>query len=214
MEGDYLKGKETGEWKNYWENGKLKNVSSFKDGKLSGQWYSYLPEGKLSLEGKYKNGMKTGPWTSYFANGQPRDLKTYKIIKTTSSINKSGKKSKVNYSSELNGKYQSYSDLDGKLTEEGVYKNGKKSGTWTAYHPGGRLKAVVSNYKNGKLEGELATYDKRGKVISTCDYKDGLKHGNFKLYDKKGKVTSDKKFSEGMLIIEGSTNKSGSFAPR
>lgn len=213
MEGAYESGKETGEWKNYWDNGKLKNVSTFSDGKLNGQWYSYLPEGKLSIEGKYKNGFKIGPWMDYFASGQPRELKTYKIIKTTSKINKDGKKSKVNYSSELNGKFQAYSDLDGKIMEEGNYKKGNKVGTWTAYHPGGRLKAVVSNYKNGKLEGTLSTFDKRGKIISACDYKDGLKHGTFKLYDKKGKVTSEKRFSEGMLIIEGQDNKSGSFAP-
>lgn len=214
MEGAYENGKETGEWKNYWDNGNLKNVSTFTEGKLNGQWYSYLPEGKMSVEGKYRNGLKTGKWMDYFANGNLRELKTYKIIKTKSGINKDGKKSKVNYSSELNGKFEAYSDKDGKLMEAGNYKNGKKVGTWTAYHPGGRLKAVVSNYKNGKLEGEMATYDKRGKIISTCDYKAGLKHGTFRLYDKKGKVTSEKRFSEGMLIIEGQDNKPGSFSPR
>lgn len=214
MEGAYVNGKESGEWKNYWDDGKLKNVSTFSEGKLNGQWYSYLPDGKMTLEGTYKNGMKTGPWMEYFQNGQLRELKTYKIIKKKSNVNKEGKGSKIIYSSELNGKFQAYSDKDGRIMEEGNYKNGNKVGTWNAYHPGGKMKAVVSNYKNGKLEGEMATYDKRGKIISTCDYKDGLKHGTFKLYDKKGKVTSEKRFSEGMLIIEGQDNRPGSFSPR
>ncbi len=213
MDGAYENGRETGEWKNYWENGNLKNVSSFVGGKLNGKWLSYLPDGKLSVEGTYKNGYKTGKWLDYFANGNLREMKTYKVVKTKSKINKSGEKPKINYSSELNGKFEAYSDLDGKKMEEGTYKNGNKVGAWTAYHPGGRMKAVVSNYRNGKLEGEMATYDKRGKIISTCDYKDGLKHGTFRLYDKRGKVASEKRFSEGMLIIEGQDNKAGSFSP-
>lgn len=214
MEGDYENGLETGEWKNYWDDGKLKNRSTFSNGKLHGQWYSYLPDGKMTLEGKYKNGMKTGSWTEYFQNGSIRDIKTYKVIKTKSAINKDGKKSKVTYASELNGKFLAYSDKDGRIMEEGNYKNGKKVGTWNAYHPGGKMKAVVTNYKNGKLEGTMSTYDKRGKIISSSDYKNGLKHGTFKLYDKRGKVASEKRFSEGMLIIEGQDNRPGSFSPR
>lgn len=213
MNGDYAEGKETGEWTNYWQNGKVKNLSTFVAGKLHGKWFSYMPKGTLSTQGLYKNGYKTGKWTDFFENGNIRELKTYKVVKTKSKINKQGKKTRVTYSSELNGPYQAYSDGDGKMMEEGTYKNGKKVGKWTAYHPGGKLKAVVTNYKNGKLEGEMAVYDKRGKIMSTCDYKDGLMHGTYKSYDKRGKVTSEKKYSEGMLIIEGSNNSPGSFSP-
>ncbi|MCO5260301.1 MAG: hypothetical protein M9916_09175 [Crocinitomicaceae bacterium] len=213
MEGNYTGGKESGEWKNYWDNGKLKNVSSFYNGELNGAWYSYSLKGGLTLEGKYKNGLKTGMWKEYFESGQPREFKTYKIIKKKSTVNRTGKKKKISLVSELNGKFQAYSDKDGKLMEEGNYKNGLKVGTWTAYHAGGRLKAVVSNYKNGKLDGEMSTFDKRGKIISSVQYKNGLKHGSFKTYDKKGKITSEKRFSEGMLIIEGQDNKPGYFSP-
>lgn len=213
MEGNYLNGKEDGIWKNHWDDGKLKNTATFTNGQLNGKWHSYLPGGQLSIEGAYKNGYKTGVWKDYFESGRPRELKTYKVIKTKSNVNRNGKNKKVNYSSELNGKFQAYSDKDGNLMEEGNYKNGVKVGTWTAYHPGGRLKAVVSNYKNGKLDGEMATYDKRGKIMSSVEYKNGLKHGVFKTYDKKGKVTNEKRFSEGMLIIEGQDNKPGQFTP-
>ena len=213
MDGDYLAGKEHGTWTNYWESGEPKNVSTFKLGKLHGDWMSYYPNGKLKLTGSYKDGNKTGAWTDYFENGNPREMTTYKIFKEKSKVDYGIMKDRAKIESRMHGKFIAYSDTDGKVMEEGAYKNGVKSGGWTAYHQGGRIPAVTSNYKMGKLEGTMETFDKRGKIISSIDYKDGLKHGSFKVYDKKGKVVSEKKFANGMQIIEGQTNTPGSFTP-
>lgn len=213
MDGDYLAGKENGKWTNYWDSGKPKNVSTFQNGALNGEWISYYPTGKTKLTGKYKEGYKTGEWIDYFENGNPRELTTYKIFKQKSKVDYGIMKGRVKLESKMNGKFIAYSDTDAKIMEEGAYKNGEKSGKWTAYHQGGRLPAVVSNYKVGKLNGLMETFDKRGKKISDIEYKDGLKHGSFKVYDKKGKVVSEKKFENGMQIIEGQTNSPGSFSP-
>lgn len=210
MEGSYENGLEKGEWHNYWENGKLKNKSTFKNGKLNGAWMSYFPKGDLMLEGTYKEGRKTGEWTQYFENGKIRELKTYKIVKKQSAVNKS----EIIFSSEMNGKYVAYSDMDQRIMEEGNYKDGQKVGTWKTYHRGGKLVAVESNYKDGKLEGTMKTFDKRGNIISSIEYKNGLKHGTFKLFDKRGETIKEMRYSEGMQVIEGQNNTPESFAPR
>jgi len=75
------------------------------------------------------------------------------------------------------------------------------------------MPAVVSQYKNGKLDGNMKTYSRRGKLMQESDYKDGLKHGKFIVYGKRGEVIKELKFSEGMQIIEGSNGGSGTFTP-
>jgi uncharacterized protein len=213
MDGDYANGLESGEWKNYWENGQLKNQSTFKNGELNGKWASYFPSGKLKLTGEYKENLQVGEWIDYFENGKPKDLISYKLYKKKTAMDYGITKGRVVYESVQDGKAISYSDKDFKPTEEGEYKQGEKHGAWIAYHPGGKVPAVTSNYSNGKLEGWMKVYDRRGKLLQEMEYKDGLKHGKFLVYDKRGKVTIEKNFEYGMQIIEGTNSGSGSFSP-
>jgi len=180
---------------------------------LNGDWVSYYPSGKLKLSGKYKDNLKVGEWTDYFENGRPKDVVTYKLFKKKSAMDYSIMKGHVVMESIKDGKAISYSDKDFKPTEEGEYKNGKKEGEWIAYYPGGKIPAVVSNYKDGELDGWMRQYSRRGKLLQEMEYKEGLKHGVFRIYDKKGKVVVEKKFEYGMQIIEGTSSGSGSFTP-
>lgn len=213
MEGDYVNGKEEGEWKNYWESGDLKNKADFKSGHLDGAWESYYPNGKLHLTGSYKEDMKVGEWIEYFDNGKPKDLMTYKLFKKKSLVDYGPTKDRVIMESKLHGHSISYSAKDFKITEEGDYKEGQKDGEWIAYHPGGRVPAVVSNYKDGQLNGTMKTYDRRGDLLQEADYQDGVKHGRFIVYDKRGNVLKEMKFEYGMQVIEGSNNGHGTFTP-
>ena len=213
MDGDYFDGLEEGEWKNYWENGELKNQSSFKGGLLDGKWFSYYPDGKPKLEGEYQDNMRVGEWTEYFDNGRPKDVMTYKLFKKKTAMDYGIMKGHKRMESKLHGKAVSYSSKDFRMTEEGNYVEGEKDGEWIAYHPGGKNPAVVSQYKKGKLHGKMTTYSRRGKLLQECDYKDGLKDGKFIIYDNRGRVVAEKEFKDGMQIIEGTTNGSGSFTP-
>jgi len=214
MRGDYKDGKEQGEWSNYWENGQLKNKSTFKAGLLSGAWESYYPTGKLKLSGKYEDNFKVGEWTDYFENGKPKDILTYKLFKEKSKVEYGIMKDRVRSDSKKDGHAVSFSMKDYRKTEEGDYKEGEKHGEWIAYYPGGRNPAVISNYKNGELDGTMKQFDKRGNLLQEMDYKEGLKHGRFIVYDKKGKAVVTKKFEFGMEVIEGQLNTPGSFSPR
>lgn len=202
MSGMYKAGLEDGVWVNYWENGKEKNIATFKKGKLEGKWVSYFPSGKLKLSGEYKNGYKTGEWTDYFENGKPKDIGNYKVVKIKSKVEYGPMKDFESFESVKDGKWQSFSQKDYKLIEEGEYKDGEKHGTWYAYWPGGKIPSVVSNYKNGKLEGKMIEYDRRGNIVSETEYKDGLKHGKMKIFDKKGKVIKEMDFEFGQQVIK------------
>lgn len=213
MEGAYVEGVEEGEWNNYWDTGDLKNKATFKNGELEGTWESFYTNGKPLVTGEYKDNMKVGEWREYFENGRLKNLTTYKLIKRKTKFNDQILSKMVVFESKENGPAESYSQKDFKLTEKGTYKEGEKHGEWIAYYPGGRMPAVVSNYKEGKLEGTMKQYDKRGKLLQEMDYKDGVKHGRFILYDKRGKIVQEFQYSEGMRVIEGQKNTPGSFTP-
>jgi antitoxin component YwqK of YwqJK toxin-antitoxin module len=213
MKGDYKDGKEEGEWMNYWENGKLKNKTTFKNGLMDGVWLSYFPSGKTKLSGEYEENFKVGEWINYFDNGRVRDVMNYKIFKEKYKVDYGIMKDRVVLESMEHGYFASYSSKDFQLTEAGEYKEGKKDGQWIAYFPGGRKPAVISNYKEGELNGIMQTFDRRGNLMQEVEYKDGLKHGRFIVYDRKGKILVEKEFQFGMQVIKGTLNGPGTFSP-
>ena len=214
MTGAYKEGKETGEWINNWDNGKLKNKSSFTNGVLDGEWISAYPNGKTKMTGKYDNGFQTGEWVEYFENGRQKDIITYKIFKEKTKIDYGIMKNRERLESKKDGHAVSFSSKDFGKTEEGDYKEGLKEGEWIAYHQGGKIPAVISNYKNGALNGAMKQFDRRGKLLQEITYKEGLKHGKFVVYSKRGSVLVEKTFENGMEVISDEEKKSGSFAPK
>jgi antitoxin component YwqK of YwqJK toxin-antitoxin module len=213
MTGKYQAGKEEGKWMNYWESGTLKNESTFRRGVLHGTWKSYYPKGTLKLVGEYEEGFKNGEWTDYFENGKPKDIANYKVIREKSKMDYGIMKDHVRLESIKHGHFTSFSAKDYRRTEEGDFKDGQKHGEWIAYYPGGKMPAVSSTYKHGKLDGPMREYGRRGELTSEVMYKDGLKDGSFKIFDKRGNVVSEKKFENGMQVIENKTNTQGGFSP-
>ena len=203
MSGVYSLGKEEGRWINNWENGTIKNETTFKAGVLHGEWKSYSFKGSLKLSGFYKNGLKHKEWVEYFDNGRPKDVYTYKIIKTKSKVSYGPLKGRVNIESVKEGYAVSYSSKDFKKTEEGNYKVGEKDGEWKDYYPGGKIPAVVSTYKSGKLDGPMREFGRRGEIISEVNYKDGMKHGFLRTYDGRGKVLTELEYEFGQLKVNG-----------
>lgn len=212
MEGKYIDGLEEGPWVNNWENGKVKNRSTFTKGLLNGKWESFHQSGRKSLDGEYKDNMKTGVWTTYFENGMPEEIITYKIFNTKSKMEHSVLKDFDRVESLQHGKYMRFSPTDFKLVETGEFNKGEKTGEWIAYHPGGVLPAVVSNYKKGELNGVQKQFDRSGAQVTEIYYKDGLRDGKFLLFDKNGKVVTEKTYKNGIEVIEG-TNSGTSFGP-
>ena len=197
MKGSYNQGKEVGEWKNYWPNGRLKNQSFYKNGELNGAWYSFSPEGKLLLFGRYKKDHKKGKWTEFYNNGRKKEEVSYKVRTLKNSAQDVVAMGFKEKQSVEHGTFKAYSQVDFTIKELGKFKQGKKSGKWINYYPGGVVPAVVSTFKNGLLHGEFYQNDRRGNKMNEIHYKNGLKDGLFIVYGSNGKPITQKMFRNG-----------------
>jgi len=200
MSGEYTNGLEQGKWMNYWDNGTVKNSAYFNSGELNGEWKSYSPEFVLLMDGEYKNGLKTGEWTSYNGSGKLLLLENFKVIKSkksSSEIIVIGRNQSI---SVLHGKFEAYSEVDFTLKATGMYKKGKKNGTFIDYYPGGVVPTIVAQYKNGKLNGLFQQFSRQGIIRHQIQYKEGLKNGSFLIFNSSGQVVVRRDFSNGIEL--------------
>ena len=114
--GKITKGKRSGIWTAYHDNGQLHHKGDHKNGKKAGIWTAYHDNGQLHYKGDYKNGKKAGIWEyfnkvgsltakeTFWNNGQLESLTTYK----------NGKK---------DGLWKLY-DNNGRLKKNKTFKNG------------------------------------------------------------------------------------------
>jgi antitoxin component YwqK of YwqJK toxin-antitoxin module len=195
-----VNGKEEGEWFNFWYNGVLKNKSSFKHGELNGAWLSFTPDKTLVKKGLYKRGLKNGMWYDYYNNGRLKEITNYKIVTRKNSANSISILGMKTTLSELDGKYQAFSQIDFLQKSKGKYKKGLKNGAWYDYYPGGVVPTIISNYKNGELNGIFQQLGRRGELIYEINYKDGLKDGWFIAFDANGQEKVRKMFQKGVEL--------------
>ena len=59
-----------GEYQEWYENGKMKELGNYKSGKQDGLWKSWYKNGKLQEMGTYKAGYKDGVWKTWNENGK------------------------------------------------------------------------------------------------------------------------------------------------
>ena len=113
--------------------------------------------------------------------------------------------------------YKKFTDepFTGKITgnEQGLIKNGKRTGEWLLYHRNGQL-WHKGEYKNGKKDGEWVYYWENGQIWEKGKYdKDSWRDGEWVYYydngqlEKKGKFKSGRK--EGEWIVY---QRNGAFA--
>lgn len=150
--GVFDKGIKNGEWKNWFSNGTIEMIQSWRDGYMHGRYEKYLENGVSLEKGKYKNGEKTGKWLY--------NTKSGRVVKFWSR-------------NKLNGKYLSY-NLNKEIIEKGNYKDGLKQGEWINYS--GKGNKVINTWNRNVLDGSF--YEFRGdSLIKSGRYKKGEKHG-------------------------------------
>ena len=71
-------GKRTGEWKQYYPDGKICLRGEYIAGKLDGPFSFYFPDGRLMLEGKYRNNLREGDWMSFNEDGSLKQVIEYR----------------------------------------------------------------------------------------------------------------------------------------
>ncbi|MBN2890310.1 MAG: TonB family protein [Bacteroidales bacterium] len=71
--GKFSNGKATGEWKIYYENGQLSIVGNFSEGRTIGEWKFYHENGQLSCIGNSFDSLQTVEWKYYYIDGKLED---------------------------------------------------------------------------------------------------------------------------------------------
>ena len=150
--GKIRKGIKVGKWIGYYENGKLKYKSNYKNGKREGEYliYQVYEDGKIWVKGNFKDGKGEGEFLTYYVNGQLEYKRNFKDGKL---------ENKVAFSYYENGQ----------LRRKENYKDGKKNGEWLWYFDNGQLK-YKTNYKDGKKDGEYLWYYEDGQLEIKKNY--------------------------------------------
>ena len=105
VEYDVVKGRKHGEFRLYYETGKLEIEGRIENNRNTGIWKYYYSNGKLESEGYFKNDLVDGKWIWYYENGELKEVSEFK----------EGKR---------NGKSFLY-DEKGNIISENIYVDGK-----------------------------------------------------------------------------------------
>ena len=113
-----------GEFKEFFEDGNLSQITTFKNGDMKNIKVFY-ENGKLKFEQNLKN--RKGKYRGYYPNGK---------LEVEGEV----------FQGDEIGLWKYYNE-DGNLSSEGLYKEGKKIGEWKFYKTDGNLLKTI-NYKN------------------------------------------------------------------
>ena len=156
-----------GEYKQFYDSGKLKKTMFFKNGKMNGDSKVYYKSGKIEREGVFKNNKEVGISKIYYNTGTLKGVSDYvNGLKNgeTKLYYKSGKlKALMNFVNNDPEGLQKMFYESGGLETVVYFKNGLKNGEVKQYYEGGRLK-MKGQLSNGKLDGLLTTYYESGRV--------------------------------------------------
>lgn len=155
----------------YYPDGKVKIVASYKDGVPEGVRREYSPEGEIMkgyvfTQGNVvgegitdEEGLRDGPWKEYYFSGGLKAEGKYKEGKRV-------------------GEWKFYHP-NGELEQIGVYNDeGEEDGIWTWYYPDGNLLREESYYK-GMRDGYSVEYDENGEIISKGEFIEDRRQGEW-----------------------------------
>lgn len=73
----YVEGRKNGVFKEWYQNGQIKEVSLFRDDELHGRRICYWPNGTKRFHVNYINGLMDGVYEEWDENGISKQIKTY-----------------------------------------------------------------------------------------------------------------------------------------
>jgi antitoxin component YwqK of YwqJK toxin-antitoxin module len=151
-EGQYLRGRQQGDWTFYHENGTADRKVRFENGLPDGEVDVYRDDGTLAIKRVFAKGKRTGAWVTYDRTGkQPLREENYE-------------------DGEPNGLWKSYFS-SGQLQREIPIKNGKRDGLAREWNADGSERGELS-YVDGVLDGTTTIWMADGrKIVRT--YKQG-----------------------------------------
>ena len=195
------KGEKEGIWKEFYENGLLKEEKNYLSGKLNGYFKIYNEEGKLVNALKYKNGLV--------------DLNSKDIDLDIDIKEKYDEQGNIVFQGSYNkeipiGVHRCFSstgkvtqsktyDISGKVIAEGISLiNGREEGDWIYYYANGK-KLAKGKFSKGKKTGKWIYYYTNGKIQQTGSYTGGKLTGLWYWYYKNGKLLREEYYIYGQL---------------
>lgn len=161
------------------EKQQLAEHLKYNKGKLHGEQCSFYSDSTKQSIISYDNGILHGPRIFWDSQGE--------IINESHFVH--GK---------LEGRYYERNPIGYEIVEN--YKNNYLDGLHQEYYPThkvfGKIKAIESNYLNGKIEGEVAEFNEAGTKVSSTFYVNGLKDGVATVYTKEGRIYITAEFKD------------------
>ncbi len=205
-EGNYIDGKKTGIWIEYYCNNGLKSKITFDNNRPNGYAIMYHENGKIKEEGLWKNNRWVGDYKLYYENGQ---------VQQEFKFNTVGKRAGE----------QKYYYENGQKMIEGNWADGKEAGILKEYYENGDLKSE-KNFSDGYLDvASVKTYEPKKpivkEVVKEVPVDPGVKElpvvtakvveqvntgkpfsgeGYFKLFNKDKQISKDGTFHKNQLI--------------
>ncbi len=222
-EENYINGVKTGNFREYYYNGRLSKVSFYKNNLLDSIYYEYLPNGEYSVKGEFNLGLKSGIWETYREDGNIYSIGNFENDFQNGDWKFFHRSGYVSSEGSFNNGYESgqwiYYYESGELDEIGSFMNGLREGLWGRFHKNGNLKQEetyklnklihvsdyysidgdkieIGSFENGN--GELLDYYENGSVFTKSTYKNGYLNGIFHEFHTNGKISQSGSYNNNL----------------
>jgi len=199
-----------GESRQYYEEGEIKSVSSFKNNIANGTFISYYQNGNIKEKHTYKNGNEEGEGIFYYENGKIEEkyfMKNGKLDGEAINYFEDGKiKNKAIFKDGVILEEEVYKDNEvrkntfknGEIVKQDIYSKNKILKAKKLLLENGKMK-IISYYENGNkeeevfvinelLDGEALVYYPNGKLREKDFFKNGKRDGEAIIYYENGNV--------------------------
>ena len=199
-----------GESRQYYEEGDIKSISTFKNNVADGTFISYYQNGNIKENHTYKNGNEEGEGIFYYENGKLEEkyfMKNGKLDGEAINYFEDGKiKNKAIFKDGVTLEEEIYKDNEirkntfknGEVIQQDIYSKNKILKAKKSLLENGKMK-IISYYENGNKEeevfvinelfdGEALVYYPSGKLKEKDFFKNGKRDGEAIIYYENGNV--------------------------
>jgi antitoxin component YwqK of YwqJK toxin-antitoxin module len=175
------------------------------NGRYEGEYTEHYVNGNaMKTKGQYVDGKKEGKWVYETKDGKPEREENYTAGKLNGLVIKYSngliRESVEHRNDSPNGEFKRY-DRDGKLTQKGMYEDGRLHGVVEEYYPNGKLKER-NIYKRGSYDGVRQEFYSNGQMQLEQTYVDGYKVGPYKEWTETGQLSKEGEAARSGIIFE------------
>lgn len=193
-------GNKIGNWKFYYNSGKLKSKGNYVKNKRSGTWSFYFENGKIEQTGNFENDKYNGLWKWFNLNGELlREENFERGVQNGSYIEYDDDRNIITAGEYLDGLKEGFwMDKSGTHIEEGQYKSGLKDGEWI-YKYKNNVVYFKGSFLFGVPEGKHLYYHENAIIKREENYNNGLKVDNWYYWDYYGSLMKTCTFANNIL---------------